>query len=81
MEWDAAPEQPRAHARCASDDAPHAARALVRHAPHATGGSGGGGASHRLKIYSIQHVKVQYPVLSQDCNLGPRSRDKTLNNI
>ena len=39
------------------------------------------GWTHRLKIYSIQHVKVQYPVLSQDCNLGPRSRDKTLTNI
>jgi hypothetical protein len=39
------------------------------------------GWTHRLKIYQIQHVKVQYPVLSQDCNLGPRSKDKTLNNI
>ena len=37
--------------------------------------------THRLKIYSIQHVKVQYPVLSQDCNLSPRSKDETLNNI
>ena len=36
------------------------------------------GWTHRLKIYSIQHVKVQYPELSQDCNLGPRSTDKTL---
>ena len=34
--------------------------------------------THRLKIYSIQHVKVQYPELSQDCNLGPWSKDKTL---
>ena len=39
------------------------------------------GWTHRLKIYPIQHVKVQYPVLSQDCNLSPRSKDKTLNNI
>jgi len=39
------------------------------------------GWTHRLKIYPIQHVKVQYPALSQDCNLGPRSKDKTLNNI
>jgi len=36
------------------------------------------GWTHRLKIYSIQHVKVQYPELSQDCNLGPWSKDKTL---
>jgi hypothetical protein len=36
------------------------------------------GWTHRLKFYSIQHVKVQHPVLSQDCNLGPRSKDKTL---
>ena len=33
------------------------------------------GWTHRLKIYSIQHVKVQYSELSQDCNLGPRSKD------
>ena len=36
------------------------------------------GWTHRLKIYSIQHVKVQYSELSQDSNLGPRSKDKTL---